>query len=121
VSFFGKLAGNPDEHTLESIARNLEAVLNAKRGHSGAVEVFGIGGYDGIHATKPFVSALTRDMLEQIRRHEPRLTEPQITLMGRDPALWVRFQLSGRCKGEPCSFAILFHSVFRGVRVLPSS
>jgi predicted component of type VI protein secretion system len=121
VSFFGKLAGNPDEGPLESIARNLEAVLNAKRGHAGAVEVFGIGSYDGIHAAKPFVAALTQEMLEQVRRYEPRLTEPQLTLMGRDRALWVRFQLSGRCRGQPCSFAILFHSVLRGVRVFPAA
>ncbi|WP_437491832.1 GPW/gp25 family protein [Sorangium sp. So ce1014] len=121
MSFFGKLSGNPDERALESIARNLEAVLNAKRGHAGAVEVFGIGGYDGIHATKPFIGALSQEMLEQVKRHEPRLTEPQLTLIGRDRALWVRFRLSGRCQGEACSFAILFHSVFRSVRVLPAA
>lgn len=121
MSFYGKLSGNPDEPALESIARNLEAVLNAKRGHAGAVEVFGIGGYDGTYATKPFIGALTQEMLEQVKRYEPRLTEPQLTLMGRDRAMWVRFRLSGRCHGEPCSFAILFHSILRSVRVLPAA
>jgi predicted component of type VI protein secretion system len=120
VSFFGKLAGRPDEDALESVARNLEAVLNAKQGHAASVEVFGLGGHDGTLAQKAFVSALVSGMLEQIKRFEPRLAEPSLTLVGRDRNLWVRFQLTGRCRGEPCAFAVLFHSVFRHVRVLPA-
>lgn len=120
MSFLGKLSGSPEEPRAASIARNLEAVLNAKRGHAAAVEVFGLGRYESPVASYPLARELTAEMLEQIRRFEPRLKEPALVLTGRDQALWVRFDLTGTCDGRPCGFAVLFHSVFRHVRVLPA-
>ncbi len=121
MSFFGKLAGSHEEPLQASIARNLEAVLNAKQGYSAAVEVFGLGGYDSPLAARPLAAALTAEMLAQIRRCEPRRVDPVLALVGRDRALWVSFPLTGSCEGRPCGFSVLFHSVFRHVRVSPAS
>jgi predicted component of type VI protein secretion system len=121
VSFFGKLAAAHEEPLTASIARNLEAVLNAKQGHSAAVEVFGLGRYDSPLAERPLVAALTAEMLAQIRRFEPRLRDPVLALVGRDRELWVCFSLTGSCEGRPCGFSVLFHSIFRHVRVSPTS
>jgi predicted component of type VI protein secretion system len=120
LSFLGKLAGGREERMVDSIARNLTAVLNAKQGHAAAVEVFGLGRYDGQFAQSGQVSVLTAEMLEQVNRFEPRLKDPALALLGRDRALWVRFMLTGRCEGQPCAFSVLFHAVFRHVRVLPA-
>jgi predicted component of type VI protein secretion system len=116
LSFFGKLASH-EEQLRESILRNLEAILNAKRGYSAAVEVFGLGRADGYFAKRPLVEGLVRDMLEVIRCHEPRLGSPSLSLVGRDHDLWVNFELFGTVSGAPCVFVIRFHCVFRNVQV----
>ena len=104
----------------ENIARNLEAVLNAKEGYAASVEVFGIGRYDGHYAHRRLIEVLIGEMLEKVKTFEPRVKEPAICLVGRYRALWALFRLTGRCNDQPCSFEIFFHSVFRNVRVVPS-
>lgn len=116
MSFFGKLAGH-EELLHESVLRNLEAILNAKRGYSAGIEVFGLGRADGYFATRPLVEGLVKEMLDVIRCQEPRLVSPSLTLVGRDRDLWVNFELVGTVSGEPCSFVLRFHCVFRNVRV----
>jgi type VI secretion system protein len=118
MTFVSRLAGTSEEPVAEAIARNLEAVLNARAGYAGAVEVFGLGRYDAWLADKDLVAALTSEMTEQVRRYEPRLQEPQVTLRGKDRGLWVVFSLRGRVDKQTRSYAVLFHSVFRNVRVL---
>lgn len=116
MSLFGKLAGH-EELLRESILRNLDAILNAKRGYSAAVEVFGLGRADGYFAKRPLVEGLIKDMLEVIRSEEPRLGSPSLIMAGRDRDLWVNFELLGTVSGEPCAFVIRFHCVFRNVQV----
>lgn len=116
-----KQASGREPTPADSIAKNLEAVLNAKEGYSAAVEIFGIGRYDGIYAHQRLVETLAHEMLEKVRVFEPRIKEPSLGLVGRYRALWALFRLTGRYNGEPCSFEIFFHCVFRNVRVVPSS
>jgi predicted component of type VI protein secretion system len=116
LSFFGKLSGT-HEPRLESIARNLEEALNAKRGYSSSVEVFGLGRYDGHFATKPLLDDLGAEMLEVVRSFEPRLLEPKLVLLGRDRGLWVRFSLTGLVGSVPANYHVLFHSILRNVHV----
>ena len=118
MAFYEKLSGKPVT-LAESVARNLQAVLNAKEGYAASVEVFGIGRYDGHYADRQLVETLIAEMLAKVRAFEPRLSNLSLSLLGRDRALWVRFALAGVCNGLPCSFVILFHSVFRHVRVVP--
>lgn len=118
MSFVSRLAGAPEERAIDAVARNLEAVLNAKQGYAGTVEVFGVGSYDGHRGDRELLDTLMAEMIEQVRRHEPRLREPKLSLRGRAEGLWVCFSLRGRMDEEPRSFAVLFHSIFRNVRVL---
>jgi predicted component of type VI protein secretion system len=116
MALYEKLKG-AEEPALASIARNLEAVLNAKKGHAAAVEVFGLGNYDRHFASKPAVNTLIAEMTEQVLAFEPRLMKPRIEITGRDPSLWVHFDLTATYAGGSCRFRLLFHSVFRNVRV----
>ncbi|MDI1448133.1 GPW/gp25 family protein [Polyangium sp. 6x1] len=116
MSFFGKLRGD-HEPRLESIARNLEVSLNAKGGYASAVEVYGLGRYDGHFATKPLLDELCAEMIGVVRAYEPRLFEPKLTLIGRDRGLWVRFSLTGLVGGQPVTYHVFFHSVLRNVSV----
>ena len=117
MSFVSRLAGAPEEPVIDAIARNLEAVLNAKQGYAGAVDVFGIGGYEGRLGDKSILEMLSADMIATVRRHEPRLREPKLTLEGKDRSLWLRFSLRGRVDQETRTFAVLYHSILRNVRV----
>lgn len=112
-----KLAGSIEERTLDSIERNLQAVLNSKRGYGGVVEVYGLGAYDVHLATKPALATLIAEMTNAILRFEPRLKGPRIHLLGRDPKLWAVFELNGSVDGEPKRFLIRFHTVYRNVEV----
>jgi predicted component of type VI protein secretion system len=116
LSLYGKLSGH-EEQLHESVVRNLESVLNSKRGYSAAVEVYGLGRADGYFAARPLVDGVVKDMLEAIRAYEPRLTNPSLTLNGRDHDLWVNFDLKGMVGGARCLFTLQFHCVFRNVRV----
>ena len=116
MSLYGKLTGH-EEPMGESVARNLEAILNSRRGYSAAVEVFGLGRADGCFASRPLVTGVIKDMLETIRNHEPRLGSPSLTLVGRDRDPWVNFELRGVVSGEPCLFRLRFHCVFRHVQI----
>ncbi len=121
MTLFEKLSKTEGASSLaESIARNLEAVLNAKEGYAAAVEVFGIGRYDGHYASRPLIETLSLEMLQKVRSFEPRLKDPALGLIGRYRTLWALFRLTGRCNDQPQSFEIFFHSIFRNVRVVPS-
>ncbi len=119
MGFLDKLNGSMEERTIESVAKNLEAVLNTKQGYGAVIEVYGLGGYDVYQATKPLIKALTAEMDQAIVRFEPRLEEPKVELIGRDRELWVRFVVKGRIDGVARRFLISFHSIFRNVRVTP--
>ncbi len=122
MTFFEKLSKKPEATSslADSIARNLEAVLNAKEGYAAAVEVFGIGRYDGHYAYRSLIETLSEEMLKKVRAFEPRLKDPALGLVGRYRTLWALFRLSGRCNDQPQSFEIFFHSIFRNVKVIPS-
>jgi len=117
LGLFDKLGGSMEERTIESIGRNLEAVLNTRQGYGAVVEVYGLGAYDAYLATKPLVETLTAEMTEMIRRFEPRLCDPVVRVLGRDKELWVRFSVTGTVGGKQQAYRVLFHSVFRNVRV----
>lgn len=116
LSFCGKLKGE-GEGCHESVARNLETIFNAKGGHSSATESFGLGRYDGYLANQLRLDTLALEMVEQARKFEPRISAPELELVGRDKGLWVRFHLTGSVANTPSRFVVLFHSVYRNVRV----
>jgi len=118
MSLVSKLSGEGREDVVDGIARNLEAVLNAKRGHSSVVEVFGLGDHDVFDESAPLVFALAADMTEQVKRFEPRVVSPRTTFAGREGWMWARFDLTGEVEGRRQSFKILFHVVVRHIRVL---
>jgi predicted component of type VI protein secretion system len=124
----------PPEDPLAAIARNLDAVLNARRGYSGALEIFGLGDHDAFVAKqgntkasgdesppKPAastVAALAGDMLEQVLRFEPRLVGPTVRYVGRYESMWARFEITGSVQGTKQVFPVRFHVVLRNVQVL---
>jgi type VI secretion system lysozyme-like protein len=116
--FGAKLKGDR-ESCVESIARNLQAILNAKDGHSAATPSFGLGRYDGYLSSQLRLETLCAEMLEQVRSFEPRIANPTMEMVGRDANLWLHFRLTGLVAQGTSSFAVLFHCVYRNVHVRP--
>ncbi len=117
MGLVNKLSRSKEERAVEAIARNLEAVFNTKKGYGASLDVYGLGAYDAQSGFKPLIAALCQEMEEVIRAFEPRLIEPAVRVTGRDERLWVHLSISGTVDGRPRAFRVLFHSVFRNVRV----
>jgi hypothetical protein len=68
VSLVRRFALTDLEDTAESLVRNLAVVLDAKKGYSAVVEVYGLGDYDG----HPASSLLRHVRVERLREeHTP--------------------------------------------------
>ena len=80
---------------LESVARNLENVLNMKEGCGTALPDQGLGGYLARRATQAQVEALRAEIHEEIERCEPRLREITTRPLGRDAQGWLHFEVIG--------------------------
>lgn len=102
---------------LVRVRQNLEAVLNTKEGYGYFVEGFGLGRYTERFGTRELMATLTDEMLQVVRRQEPRLVEPELELRGRDSGLWLHFVLTGTLHGAACTLRLLFHTVSGQVRV----
>ncbi|MBN8468138.1 type VI secretion system baseplate subunit TssE [Corallococcus sp. AB004] len=103
--------------SLEHVMRNIEAVLNTKKGYGFFMHDFGLGGYTEKLGTRELVEALTAEIQQEVTQHEPRLVEPEVKLRGRDSSLWLYFDCKGTFNGQPCHLSLLFHSTTGRVRV----
>lgn len=113
-----RLAGDMSEDLVQGIARNLEAVLNTKRGYGSVVEVFGLGEHDVFRESKSRMDTLLGEMLDQIRRYEPRLLNVALVFAGRESSNWALFRVTGVTReGVPLAFRLRWHVILRNVMV----
>jgi type VI secretion system protein len=119
MSFMNRLACDRSEPVQRSVARNLTAVLNSKKGYAEASEIFGLGDYDEHLATRPLLEALTREMLQNVKAFEPRAERPELTFLGREGSLFAAFRLRCEIEGRPASFRIRMQTILRYVLVEP--
>lgn len=117
MTLMSKLAGSPPENPLAAIARNLTAVLNARKGYAAGTQVFGLGDHTVFEEAKPHIDRLVADILDQVRRHEPRLDAPMVLYAGREGSLLARFDISGMVLGARQTFKVLFHVILRNAQV----
>ncbi|MCY1032073.1 GPW/gp25 family protein [Corallococcus sp. BB11-1] len=103
--------------SLEHVMRNIEAVLNTKKGYGFFMHDFGLGGYTEKLGTRELVEALTAEIQQEITQHEPRLVGPEVKLRGRDSGLWLHFDCKGAFDDVPCHLRLVFHTVTGQVRV----
>ncbi|UQA56295.1 type VI secretion system baseplate subunit TssE [Polyangium aurulentum] len=117
MTLMSKLRGAPPEDEVESVARNLEAILNSRRGYAGAAPVFGMGDHEIYEEVKPLLDAFTTEMAAQVKAFEPRLTSPTARYDGREGSMWARFEISGKLRDKPQSYRVLVHVVLRNAQV----
>ena len=115
MSFVSRLAAG-EETVDEAICRNLLAIYNTRRGSGSVVRDFGLGQYD-VHAAD--AEMLRQEIEDQTRRHEPRLTDPRIELVGRRPRGQIVFVLSGRVGSEILERRVIFDMATHAVELVP--
>lgn len=124
ASFLDKFSGSrraplTGRHGLEHVLLNLEAVLNTKAGYGFFRRDFGLGDYTEKYGTRELVETLTSELRQEIARHEPRLSDVEVTLRGRDAGLWLHFGLSAVLSGTRHRLRLLFDTQSGRVRVEP--
>jgi len=119
--FLDKFNSRKSEHgvrnSLAHVMSNIEAILNTKQGYGFFRHDFGLGDYTAKFGTRDLVETLTREIIEEISQHEPRLKDVEVELRGRDSSLRVHFGVKGVFNGERCKLRLLFHTVSGQVQV----
>jgi len=96
-SFIARLTQAPARPEPEALARNLEHLLNTRKGTSVLGE-FGLGDYEAAPNTHDAVLMLQVELAQLVRRYEPRLVEPRVALLGRQGYSCLRFELQGQLR-----------------------
>lgn len=120
TSFLDKFSGRRSHGTRDSlvqIIRNVQALLNIKEGYGYFMPGFGLGGYTEKTGKGSLVEALAQELEEEVRQHEPRLRDVEVTLRGRDSALWLHFNLKARFEDKPCRLRLKFDTTTGQVQV----
>jgi type VI secretion system protein len=117
-AFLGRLAQLPRERVLDEIVRNLGFVLNTRKACGSVLPDFGLGDYEREVNTHHAVETLRGELLGAVRRHEPRVDEPSVRLLGRYGYNMVRFEILGRVDGQACGFGVDINTTTRHVAVL---
>ncbi|NVB39235.1 GPW/gp25 family protein [Pseudenhygromyxa sp. WMMC2535] len=115
--FITRLAGGPARPEPEALARNLEHLLNTRKGCGSVFGELGLGDYEAAPNAAEAVGALRGELLRQVRRYEPRLAEPELELLGGFGYSKVRFELRGRLRGARQLFWLDLDTTTRAVEV----
>lgn len=105
-SFLGRLAQLPRAGAPSEIARNLGFIFNTRKGCGSVLPDFGLGDYELASNTHQAVEVLRAELLAAVRRHEPRISEPKVHLLGGYHHDMVRFQIAGVVDGAACAFDV---------------
>lgn len=116
-SFISRLAQVPTQATPEVIVRNLEHLLNTRKGCGSVIAEFGLGDYEAAPTTHEAVSLLRGEIEALTCRYEPRLTSPRVRLLGGHGYRGVRYELRGQVRGEELVFWLDIDTTTRQVHV----
>ena len=94
-SFLARLTGAAPRPEIEAVARNLEHLLNTRKGCGSVVAELGLGDYEAAPNTHHAVLSLRAEIEQLVRKYEPRLREPRVTLLGGLGTCHVIFELQG--------------------------
>lgn len=97
---------------LDHVVENLTAILNTKEGYGSVVGRFGIGSYLAKQGSRDSVRTLMNEITEEIALYEPRLTDFELDLIGKNSDLNLVFSIVGKVGARRCKLRMLFNTVF---------
>lgn len=113
MSFLNRfLPETPKDDLLQSVLRNLDHLLNAKRGYGSLLCHFGVADYLG-ESSGNAVQTLLREIQDTVVTYETRLRIQSVKVLGRNAQLRLFIELQGTLLstywGVPCRLMIRFH------------
>lgn len=106
-AFLGRLGARlPYEDVAAEVARNLGFIFNTRKECGSVLPDFGLGDYECAVNTHQAVETLRGELLAVVRRHEPRVSEAAVRLLGRYRYNMVRFEIAGLIEGQACAFDV---------------
>lgn len=102
----------PRDSELASVIENLRHVLNSKAGFHPIRDDFGLSDVGAIRDRTSALHRLAQEILDNIRRYEPRLTVESLITQGRGPDFWLRLELRGHLSGRPQRLLIRFNQIY---------
>ncbi len=115
-SFIARLTQAARRPESEAIASNLQHLLNTRKSSSG-IMALGLGDYEAAANTRDAVLMLLTELQQLALRHEPRIREPKVILLGRHGYSRVRFELQGLVGGVRQLFWLDLDTTTREVEV----
>ena len=112
-----RLAGSPARPEPEALARNLEHLLNTRKGCGSVLAEYGLGDYEAAPNTTDAVVILRDEIRRLVERYEPRLREPDVALLGAYGYSKIRFELRGLLRGARQLFWLDLDTTTRQVAV----
>lgn len=118
VSFWDRYSARPPKRTtLDEIVENLVVTLNARRGFSSARPDFGTESFFSRQGSRDMLLVLRDEILEQVKKEEPRLCEPEIELLGTDNKSELHLELRARVDGKNRKLRIRFNTMLYEISV----
>lgn len=95
MSLLNRIGAVRDGDRARAIARNVEAILNSKRGYGGTLAHFGLTDLEIEDEAAVHLEELADDMQAQIVLFEPRLSAVQVSVLGPGEGQWLRLLVAG--------------------------
>ncbi|HND09273.1 MAG TPA: type VI secretion system baseplate subunit TssE [Pseudomonadota bacterium] len=114
MSFLNRfLPDRPQDDPKRSVVRNLENLLNARRGFGSLLCHFGAADYLKDGGGSSATQTLLREIRDTITTYEPRLRLVSLKVIARDEKLRLLIDVQGTLLssywGTPCRLLIRFH------------
>lgn len=117
-SFLEKIARiDGDNDPVRQVAEMLRDILGSLQGAGTFSGDIGLGDYLERRGNRELVQALMDEIRSDIADFEPRLTETECTLLGRDTDLRLVIQITGLVAGRKRAFQLRLHPVLGMVEV----
>lgn len=118
-TFLGRLGRREREGPVDGVVRNLWCLFNTKKRCGSVLAEYGLGDFERACNTRDAVELLRGEMLELVRRFEPRLEGAEVVLKGHYDVHMVRFAIEGTVAGARWRFRIDMNTRDHSVAVTP--
>lgn len=113
MAFLSRFVDDPGRRTdeLSGVIRDLQFLLNSRDGYGSMVSSYGLGAFEERQGSQDRATLLAEEVRAEVATHDPRLTDVEVKLLGKDPQLWVRMELHVTLRGRRVPLLVRFDTV----------
>jgi type VI secretion system protein len=112
MALLRKLAGDTaEEDEVGSIIDNLNNMLNTKRGYGFFLQDFGLSDYHHLSSCDDIAEMITREIIENIERFEPRLKLIKIEASKENKLSRLSFRIDCVIHNNACSLTLFLDQI----------